>query len=154
MSVSKTFTSKERQAWIESWPRKAIISKVLLRNSRNQLLIVKPDYKDSWVFPGGGVNKGESPKGAAVRETFEEVGINLNYKDLELAEILFDKKFDSLTLIYLFKNILDDEVKLNLQKDEIDDYQFRDATELMELLPVHYSKFIDNRLQSIITNIS
>jgi 8-oxo-dGTP diphosphatase len=117
-------------------------------------LIVKPDYKDSWVFPGGGVNKGESPKGAAVRETFEEVGINLNYKDLELAEILFDKKFDSLTLIYFCKNILDDEVKLNLQKDEIDDYQFRDATELMELLPVHYSKFIDNRLQSIITNIS
>lgn len=30
-----------------------------------------------WTFPGGGINKNEAPKKAAIREAFEEVGIAL-----------------------------------------------------------------------------
>jgi len=33
------------------------------------------DRKNKWCHPGGGIDRGESPKKAAVREVFEETGI-------------------------------------------------------------------------------
>ena len=44
-----------------------------------------------FVFPGGGVNEGESPEQAAVRETMEELGIEVAIKQ-KVAEIQIGRK--------------------------------------------------------------
>jgi ADP-ribose pyrophosphatase YjhB (NUDIX family) len=48
--------------------------------TRNSALAPHPDQ---WGLPGGGVNHGEHPRDAAVRETHEETGL-----DVEIGELL------------------------------------------------------------------
>lgn len=49
-------------------------------DSKNNLLLGKAITDDErngkWVFPGGGVDKGESPLQAAIREVYEECGVS------------------------------------------------------------------------------
>ncbi len=44
-----------------------------------------------FVFPGGGVNEGESPEQAAIRETFEELGVQVVIQR-KVAEVQLGKK--------------------------------------------------------------
>jgi 8-oxo-dGTP diphosphatase len=46
---------------------------------------------DYFVFPGGGVNEGESPEQAAIREAMEELGIEVIIKQ-KVAEIQIGRK--------------------------------------------------------------
>lgn len=50
---------------------------VLIFNPEGHLLIVKPTYRNTWSWPGGGSEIGESPYSAALRETKEELGVIL-----------------------------------------------------------------------------
>lgn len=45
-------------------------------NSRGEVLVgARIGMKDNWQFPQGGIDEGEEPKDAALRELYEEVGI-------------------------------------------------------------------------------
>jgi 8-oxo-dGTP pyrophosphatase MutT (NUDIX family) len=50
-------------------------SAVLLRDERARILLVKPLYRDTWQLPGGIIERDESPRDAAQRETLEEIGL-------------------------------------------------------------------------------
>jgi 8-oxo-dGTP pyrophosphatase MutT (NUDIX family) len=39
------------------------------------LLLVRPSYRAEWTFPGGGIERGETPEAAAQRELAEEIGL-------------------------------------------------------------------------------
>jgi 8-oxo-dGTP pyrophosphatase MutT (NUDIX family) len=56
---------------------------VLLFDHDDRVLLVDPTYKPGWEFPGGIVERGESPARAARREVAEELGIELT-RGLEL----------------------------------------------------------------------
>lgn len=49
-----------------------------------RVLLVGSKYKEGefYLFPGGGIEFGETVKDAAVRETFEETGVKVKIKDL------------------------------------------------------------------------
>nr|WP_240929566.1 NUDIX hydrolase [Streptomyces coryli] len=51
---------------------------VLLFDEEERVLLVDPTYKPGWEFPGGVVERGESPARAGVREVAEELGIELD----------------------------------------------------------------------------
>lgn len=58
-------------------------SRVLLL-CNGEFLAVKGKFSDNrWSLPGGGVKRGETRRQAAIREIKEEVGIDLNDKDLK-----------------------------------------------------------------------
>ncbi len=44
-------------------------------DERGQILLVKHRYNPGWRLPGGGVNRGEPPQKAVLRELSEEVGL-------------------------------------------------------------------------------
>ncbi|WP_328472289.1 NUDIX hydrolase [Streptomyces sp. NBC_00448] len=50
---------------------------VLLFDDADRVLLVDPTYKPGWEFPGGIVERGESPARAGYREVAEELGIEL-----------------------------------------------------------------------------
>ena len=57
------------------WKTKGV--KVMLFNADGELLLIRNTYGRShlFVFPGGGIKRGETPDAAALRELQEEVGI-------------------------------------------------------------------------------
>lgn len=49
-------------------PKKRMGVGALFLNDKNEILIVKPSYKDHWSVPGGVVDENESPRQACIRE--------------------------------------------------------------------------------------
>jgi ADP-ribose pyrophosphatase YjhB (NUDIX family) len=45
-------------------------------DDQGQVLLVKHRYNPGWRLPGGGVNRGEPPQDAVMRELAEEVGLS------------------------------------------------------------------------------
>ena len=89
-------------------PKKLIIvASVALINSDNQILIAqRPKEKHLsglWEFPGGKVEKNESPENTLIRELKEELNVNINQKcvaPLTFSEFNY-KEFNLLLLLYV-----------------------------------------------------
>ena len=56
-------------------------SSVIIKNNKVVLIKRVRAGQEYYVFPGGGIERGESPEQAAVRETFEELGVHISIKD-------------------------------------------------------------------------
>jgi len=57
---------------------KDIVIAALITDEDGKVLIVKPNHKDGWIFPGGYVEVGESPSEAFAREMVAELGVDLD----------------------------------------------------------------------------
>jgi len=50
---------------------------IIVFNRKGEVLVgERVGVPDSWQFPQGGIDEGEDPQAAALRELYEEVGIN------------------------------------------------------------------------------
>jgi 8-oxo-dGTP diphosphatase len=90
----------------------------------NKVLLVNSKYDDGeyYLFPGGGVEHGETIREAAIRETLEETGINIDIKKvLHINEFIYRNNWDkrSITIFFLSevnskdeREVLDDEGKI------------------------------------------
>ena len=84
-----------------------VVASIALIDANNQILIAKrPDkkYLSGFLeFPGGKVERGESPENALIREVKEELNININNKcvaPLTFSEFNYNK-FHLLLLLYV-----------------------------------------------------
>ena len=57
---------------------------LIVLNQKNQLLVCRRKDQQTWQFPQGGIDAGESPRAAAHRELCEEVGIK--QKDVKIIQ--------------------------------------------------------------------
>ena len=96
----------------------------MLEDTDGRLLIVKANYKPYWTVPGGIIDEGETPRQAAAREVFEEVGIHLNERNLTFVLVADRISKHLQTYQFLFKAKLSETAKkqIVLQEAEIDEY--------------------------------
>jgi len=68
--------------YYKTLPKKRAAVGALIFNHSDQLLIVKPNYRDRWLIPGGVVEENESPRAGCAREIKEELSLDLVVNDL------------------------------------------------------------------------
>lgn len=123
--------------YYENLPKRRMGVGALIMNEENEILIVKPSYKDNWLIPGGVIEKDESPREACLREAKEEVGIDLKMVNFLCVDYKVDisGKGECLQFIF-FGGILNQSQISNIQLDkkEIIDYKFVKFNEALLLL--------------------
>ncbi len=70
-------TPEELPAFFAAQPKILTAAGVVIRHQDGRVLMVRPTYRDGWQFPGGMVEAEERPTVAAIRETREEIGLDL-----------------------------------------------------------------------------
>ena len=138
--MSKRYTEEQNKQWQASLPKKKVAVKVILKSNKGNILLVKPDYKDTWQLPGGGVDEFEDPRTAAIRETEEETGIKLAASDLRLVDSIFKIKEDYLFLLFECTKLYAEDADYSVEDEEIEEYKFINPTEVTTLLPGYYTE--------------
>lgn len=132
--------------YLKTLPKKRVAVGVLLFNDKNQLLILKPSYKDHWTIPGGVVEEFESPIDAATRETKEEAGINIKISrclsvDFTKNQLSDNYLSESLQLIFLGEKLSSDDINnIRLDNNEIIESRFVHYDEALKILGTNLSK--------------
>jgi 8-oxo-dGTP pyrophosphatase MutT (NUDIX family) len=141
--MTKQFTEEENKKWRAARPKKLVDVKIIIRSTSGNILLVKPDYKLTWQFPGGGVDEGESPAQAAARELHEETGIKTDEAKLKIIDTVFKEGEDHLFLIYEMQVQLDETQPLHPLDPEIKAYKFVEPGQVTGLIPSYYASFWD-----------
>ena len=68
---------------------------VLIEDGRVALIERHRAGQRYFLFPGGGVERGETAEAAAIREAWEELGVRV-----ELGDLLFDEEFGDVRFVY------------------------------------------------------
>lgn len=110
--------------WLSKLPKRVSSATLILENSIGQVLIVKANYKPYWTFPGGIIDPNETPKEAAIRETFEEIGVEVDSAKVEFVAVVDRKSTFAQTYQFIFKAPLEPGMTddIALQVSEIDEY--------------------------------
>lgn len=112
----------------------------------NQILLSKRDDIETWCMPGGALEDGESVAEAAIRETREETGLDVELKSLVGIYSRLGDLGD--TLVILFSGILIGGT-IQTQPGETIDVRFFPIDELPENLSFGHRKRIEDALKGI-----
>jgi 8-oxo-dGTP diphosphatase len=99
---------------------------------KDKLLVLRR-HDGLWEFPGGGVDWGEEPQAAAVRETEEETGLKVNnVKLIGVSSATYKKGSDDKHSVYLVYKCesSSDKVKISHEHEE---YKWLSAEEIKKL---------------------
>jgi len=95
---------------IEEYPWRPAVYGVLIEN--NKLIFIQPNWDDKFCLPGGGMDKGETPREALKREFLEETGFEVEvnktpmFADSHLyGDPVKNHYFQRITLYYEVKRI-------------------------------------------------
>ncbi len=147
--MTKKFTDEEYAAIL---PKKQVGTAVLFFNTNGELLILKPDYKDGWLVPGGATDDNESPLRCAIRETKEEIGLNIS--KLQLVGVYYGPKkgvfTDSLKFIFSGGILTENQIaQIKLQTEELEEYTFAPTEKAVLLLSPSLQKSVPVCLEAI-----
>lgn len=139
-----------REEYLRRMPKKRISAGMVFLNSRQEVLLVKPTYKDVWVIPGGVVGQFESPKDGCIRETKEEIGLVVT--DPELIGVVHAPRpieSDDVMHFFFYGGVLDDNVRLELQTDELAAYKFVEIDKVTEYTVKQFGERFHLLIQAI-----
>lgn len=125
------------EEYYKTRPMKRMGAGALFTDSKGDILIVKPSYKDVWEVPGGVVELNESPRKTAEREIKEEIGL-----DKKLSKFLcvdyqdpYDIKTESLMFIFDGGILSADEIaSIKLDGKELIEFKLVPLDEACKLL--------------------
>ncbi|NIM46975.1 MAG: NUDIX domain-containing protein [Candidatus Aenigmarchaeota archaeon] len=119
-----------------------IVASVILKKE-NKILLVKEvleDFKEHWIFPGGGVDFGETITEAAKREVKEEIGLDIEIKEfLGFKEAIFPQyKYHTVIFFFIGESSNDKIIK----SDKILDAKYFSKEEIKNLKLVQSAEWI------------
>lgn len=122
--MTQLYSSKGNEHWLYSMHARPSSAVIILEDDQQKALIVKANYKAHWTFPGGMIDAGETPKQAAVREIYEEVGLTIDADSVQFGWMAARHSEIADTYQFIFKAQLRPEQTRDiiLQTSEIDDW--------------------------------
>lgn len=143
--------------YYKNLPKKRMGAGIMLFNKNNEILIVKPSYKDHWSVPGGSVEENESPKEACIREIREEINIAIDDpKFLCIAYYSNESeptKGESLQFMFYGGVLKDDQISnIRLADGEISEYKFFKTDEALPLFNKKSQYWVLKSLEAIKNN--
>lgn len=132
--MTRIFTKEENQDWSNKLPGK-MCSACMALTSSGKVLMVKAGYKEHWTFPSGIVDPNESPKSAAMRETHEEVGLNVDEERCDLLTVIYAAAIngdrDRFNFAFIC-NEFDEKAELTVPNEEIEKAEWVSFDEVAE----------------------
>ncbi len=141
----------------QSLPKKRISAGALFFNNKNELLIVKPNYKDHWLIPGGGVDADESPLEGCKREVKEEINLALDNFKLIVVDYSPAKGIKNEALHFIFfGGVLSEKQikKIKLSEEELVEHKFLAIKDVLPLLGENMRRKLPKCLAAIKNNIT
>lgn len=112
---------------VEAWIRKSQDQFLLQRRSKNKRL-----FPNMWYSSvGGSVLAGEEPRDAIIRESKEEIDLDISDATIRLKRIIVDEY--CIFYIYLVDKIFELD-KLNLQTEEVCDVRIANTDQIKKLI--------------------
>jgi 8-oxo-dGTP diphosphatase len=131
----------QERAWHTGLPGVVIFAAALIGDGRDGVLLVKPNYRDHWLLPGGGCEFAEPPHLACAREAAEELGVDVPIGPI-LAIDWLKAEADVYgpdarpSMYFLFDGgVLREPSRIVLQAAELDDCRFVPIGQIGEFLP-------------------
>jgi len=142
-----------KQDYYDSLAKKPMGADVLFLNDKNEMLVVKPNYKDEWLLPGGTLESGESPREGAVRESKEEIGLNIEIQKMLCVDYSRTPEGDNLKFVF-FGGILNSEQisNIKLQEAELLEFKFVSLEEALKLFGPRKIKRIPHCFEALKNN--
>lgn len=127
----------EPAEWYASLPTLIGTSCALITSPADEVLLVKPNYRDHWSVPGGVLEFGERPEDGCVREVREELGLDLPADPMLAVQWLpVEGARSKPVMAFVFDGgVLPDPGRIVLQKEELDEWRMVPPSELGEYLP-------------------
>jgi len=109
----------------------------LFTNPAGRVLLVKPNYRDHWLLPGGILEDGEAPHAGCRREVSEELWLDIEPGPLlALGWAAPEGARPKPIVVFIFDGgVLADDVPIRLQESELDEYRFVAGGDLDRYLP-------------------
>lgn len=110
----------------------------LITDPAGRVLLVKPNYRETWLMPGGYVEADEFPHDTVRRELLEELGLAVDVGRLlvvDWAPAADPRPRAIINLIFDGGTVDLSEQKVQLRTEELDSYAFVSATEAACFLP-------------------
>ncbi|WP_031515453.1 NUDIX domain-containing protein [Streptomyces sp. NRRL F-5123] len=133
--------------YIAGLPRILAGANMLFRSADGRVLLVEPNYRETWTLPGGTIesDENETPRQAARRESLEEVGL-----DVEPGALLVmgwttagPPRPPSVTFLFDGGVLTDEQIaSIRVQESELDSWKLVDPAEVDRYLTPHGARSV------------
>lgn len=138
--------------WLASLPTKQMAANALLLNPTQEILLVKPIYRDDWLLPGGVVEQQESPRSACQRELQEELGLTISVDRLlclEYQSQTVDRP-ENLQFLFYGGQLSPEQIsRITLPFQELSAYRFVSRSVARSLLSTRSSQRLDLAIEAL-----
>lgn len=112
-------------------------ARAIVINEQNEVLLIKTKFRHLFIFPGGGLEDGESDQEAAIRECLEESGYSITINSLEViyqqtTQFYWDGGFYYGENVCYLANLLPIERKPTIPDVEVEEVVWRAINSLEE----------------------
>ncbi|MGW2412647.1 NUDIX domain-containing protein [Streptomyces tubercidicus] len=146
-------TTMDYATYLAGLPRVLAGAGTLFRDAEGRLLLVEPNYRDTWILPGGTIESddGESPRQAARRETAEEIGLDIEPGPLLLIDWVRRKDRPPLVFYLYDGGVLDADrlAAIRLQEEELLSWRLVHWDEAQTLVNREMALRLDVALKSL-----
>jgi len=136
----------------ETLPKKRMAAGVIFLDEQDNILIVKPTYRPEWLFPGGSIENDESPRIGCIREVREELGLDVEIRQLLCVDYLSAEPGKNESLQFMFYGGIFSQAQIEhivLQESELSAYRFVTCEEALCLLSKNLARRLPPSLQAL-----